>query len=48
MKHIVNKLAQFTLIVGLSITFNQSIKARSALDGFDPNANATVFAFVSR
>ena len=38
--------AGFALFIGLFLIFNQSAKAQSALDGFDPNANGTVRAVV--
>ncbi len=38
------KRAIFALVVGLFLTFNQTIKAQSALDGFDPNADNRVYA----
>ncbi len=40
------KFALFLFIIGLFLTFSQTIKAQSALDGFDPNANGTVRAVV--
>lgn len=47
MKHTSIALALFTLIIGLFfLIFNQSATAQSALDGFNPNANATIRAFV--
>ncbi len=37
--------ALYALIIGLFLlTFSQTIKAQSALDGFDPNANAVVYS----
>ena len=36
------KFALSALVIGLFLTFNQTINAQSALDGFDPNANGTV------
>jgi uncharacterized delta-60 repeat protein len=43
MKHIFIRLALPALVIGLFLTFTQSISAQSALDGFDPNANGTVY-----
>ena len=40
------KFALSALVIGLFLTFNQTINAQSALDGFDPNANGTVRAVV--
>jgi uncharacterized delta-60 repeat protein len=36
----------FAFVIGLFLIFNQTIKAQSAPDGFDPNANSTVRAIV--
>lgn len=38
--------ALFIFVIGLFFIFNQSIKAQSALDGFDPNPNGEVHAIV--
>jgi hypothetical protein len=38
--------ALFIFVISLFFIFGQSIKAQSALDGFDPHANGKVYAIV--
>src|SRR5687768_13682182 len=42
MKIKLTTLAFIVMVIGLCLTFNQSLKAQSSLDGFNPNANAPV------